>query len=310
MAKYRILSFDGGGILATTSITLLNRLANESAEVLQNTELFVGNSAGGVIALGLASGKMPQQIMHSTYFSVPTACSIFTDIQDPLALNRPMFFNRNKMERIQELFPENPRLKDLKRRVLIPSFEVIGPDGGRWRPVFYHNFPGSPTGNARVIDVALYTTAVPILFPSVHRHIDGAVFANNPSIAGISFAIDEKHGGKKLEDIALLSFGTGLQPYKISGDTREFGFKQWLDPRAEISMPLLTVFTDGEVQSNTHFSRQLLGLRFHRLNPPLGQIINGHEYDKIPYLRHLATQTQLGPTLAFIRHNWQPISSY
>jgi patatin-like phospholipase/acyl hydrolase len=37
LAKYRILSFDGGGILATTSITLLNRLANESAEVLQNT---------------------------------------------------------------------------------------------------------------------------------------------------------------------------------------------------------------------------------------------------------------------------------
>jgi hypothetical protein len=58
----------------------------------------------------------------------------------------------------------------------------------------------------------------------------------------------------------------------------------WLDPIAEISMPLITVFTDGEVQSNTHFSKQLLGSRFHRLNPPLGQIVNHDEYDKIPFL--------------------------
>jgi uncharacterized protein len=155
LAKYRILSFDGGGSLATTGITLLNRLANESPEVLQNTDLFVGNSAGGVIALGLASGKTSQQIMHSTYFSVPTARSIYTDIQNPFALNRPMLFNRNRVERIRELFPDNPRFKDLKRRALIPSFEGIGPEGGRWGPVFYHNFPGSPMGNARVIDVAI-----------------------------------------------------------------------------------------------------------------------------------------------------------
>jgi hypothetical protein len=79
---------------------------------------------------GWQVAKCRNKSMHSTYFSVPTARSIFTDIQDPLALNRPMFFNRNKMERICELFPENPRLKDLKRRVLIPSFEVIGPEGG------------------------------------------------------------------------------------------------------------------------------------------------------------------------------------
>lgn len=306
LSKYRILSFDGGGVHGTLGITLLRRLARKNHSLLDHTDLLVGTSGGGVIALALASGRTPRQISQSTFFNVWPASSIFTNIHQDPPLNRPKYFTVNLRKELRKLFPGNPRLKDLKKRVLIPSFRVIGNGKKDWQPVFFHNFPGSPTANARVIDVALATTAAPIIFPSYKRHIDGMLFANNPSLAGLSFATAKQFGNQKLGEIAILSFGSGIQPYKITKTTHKFGTLQWLNPHAKIPIPLVSALLSSEEKSTTLYSRLLLGhQRFHRLNPVLKQFVSFDQYDKIPFLRHRAERFPIKSTLAFIRRNWR-----
>ena len=48
MSKYRILSFDGGGIRGLLSLILLQRLERELPDWLSKAELLAGTSTGGI----------------------------------------------------------------------------------------------------------------------------------------------------------------------------------------------------------------------------------------------------------------------
>ena len=66
MAKYRILSLDGGGIRGIITAIILQRL---NAEVglsgwLDSTDLIAGTSTGGLLALGLCHGLPPEFIRN------------------------------------------------------------------------------------------------------------------------------------------------------------------------------------------------------------------------------------------------------
>ncbi len=58
MAKYRVLSLDGGGIRGIITVLLMQRLSKEPklAGWLKNVRLVAGTSTGGLLALGLAKG--------------------------------------------------------------------------------------------------------------------------------------------------------------------------------------------------------------------------------------------------------------
>ena len=62
MSKYRIITFDGGGIRGALSITLLKRLYEKLPYVIRTTNLFAGTSTGSFSALGLANGLKPVDI--------------------------------------------------------------------------------------------------------------------------------------------------------------------------------------------------------------------------------------------------------
>ncbi|KRD25122.1 hypothetical protein ASE39_23715 [Acidovorax sp. Root267] len=64
MAKYRILSLDGGGLRGLITGRLLARLnvQPQIAGWLDTVDLFAGTSTGGILALGLACGKTPEEI--------------------------------------------------------------------------------------------------------------------------------------------------------------------------------------------------------------------------------------------------------
>src|SRR5262249_45256840 len=64
MAKYRILSIDGGGIRGIIPVVLLERLGLAAGEPawLDSVDLIAGTSTGGLIALALAAGKSLAEI--------------------------------------------------------------------------------------------------------------------------------------------------------------------------------------------------------------------------------------------------------
>lgn len=61
--KWRILALDGGGIRGIYTLELLQRLADGFDGFLSNVNVFAGTSTGSIIALGLAAGKTPSQLL-------------------------------------------------------------------------------------------------------------------------------------------------------------------------------------------------------------------------------------------------------
>lgn len=76
MATYRIVSFDGGGIRGLLTTTVLERLDAAVPGWLDRAQLLAGNSTGGIIALGLASGLSAASLSRLYYDKGPV---IFDD---------------------------------------------------------------------------------------------------------------------------------------------------------------------------------------------------------------------------------------
>jgi patatin-like phospholipase/acyl hydrolase len=299
MAKFRILSFDGGGIRGALTATLLKRLIKEYPKLIEITDLFAGTSTGSFVALGLASGLSIEEIAN--LYTVENAKYIF--FSRHLGLFRPKYSHRNLKEVLLRVFPKTLRLMDLNKFVVIPSFRVKGSNTASWSPIFFNNFPDSNTKHATVIDVALSSSAAPIYFPSYNHHIDGGLIANNPSIAAISIAADPYYANQIRDEICLLSIGTGFNPHKIKGDTAKWGLIQWLFNKNP-PFPLETIMFDGAVEADSYFSYQFLKDRFHRLNPELNKSISLDDYQQIPYLISLANNYNICETIAWIKNYW------
>ncbi len=54
MTKYRILSFDGGGVREVYTAVLLEHIRRRVPEYLDDIHLYAGTSIGALIDLGLA----------------------------------------------------------------------------------------------------------------------------------------------------------------------------------------------------------------------------------------------------------------
>src|SRR5712692_6382574 len=63
MGSYRILSIDGGGIRGLFAAVLLDRLSQRVPFFLDSVDLAAGTSTGGIIALGLALGLKPSDLV-------------------------------------------------------------------------------------------------------------------------------------------------------------------------------------------------------------------------------------------------------
>ncbi|MCM3118721.1 patatin-like phospholipase family protein [Neobacillus sp. MER 74] len=317
--KYRVITFDGGGVRGALSSQLLTRLTSDKKfpELIKKTDLLVGTSVGSIIALGLASGRSPQEI--NTSFNVDTVGEIFSNPQPGGPLTTTKYNNEGLINVLSSFFPTNLRLKDLHKRVVVPAFALFNSELGHWTPVFFNNFPGSPFLEHKVIDVAVASSAFPGFFPAFQQFIDGAMVASNPSTVGISFAVQK--GKQELDKIALLSIGTGFFPYSIQKDTSEWGFlssnnqaigtaPNWgfippnlLEPH-EPAVPLLTITVEGTEEADAFLSSQLLGKGFFRLDPQIPTPFQQDDVQAIPVLRTIANNTNLSEVSRFIRKYW------
>ncbi|MCT4507514.1 MAG: patatin-like phospholipase family protein [Tepidibacter sp.] len=297
--KYRIMTFDGGGIRGVLSANILKRLEKENKQLIKNTDLFAGTSTGAFIALGLAYGLSVKEILN--LYSMTNCKYIFSPKYNEFF--RPKYNNKHLKEVLMRVFPKKLKLKDLKKKVLIPSFQVITKDNGSWRPKFYTNFEAMGTDNEYVIDVALYSSSAPIYFPSYKKHIDGGVIANNPSLASICVAKDIDGANKKLEDMRLLSIGTGFTPENIKVDTRKWGAIEW-GLGQNPPYPLLSILFDGNMEADNYYSSGLLMDNFLRVNPELSKSIALDSCKQIPYLVNVADTYDIKFANDWIKDSW------
>jgi len=297
---YRIMTFDGGGVRGVYTAVLLQRLADQVPGLLDRTELLAGTSTGGIIALGLASGRTPAELV-SLYQD--NAARIFDaswlhELADLHGLSGAEYDNRNLESILKSLFGST-RLGQLAKKVLVPSFQLDNqaPQAGKrmWKPKFFHNFPGPDSdGNELVVDVALRTSAAPVYFPTYQVYIDGGVVANDPSMAALAQAIDKDTGAQKLDDLLLFSLGTGTNPTYIAGRDLDWGVAQW-------AKPLVSLMIDGVMGVAEYQCRHLLTTRYFRLEPQLPKPIAMDDASEVDNLVKSALAENLSDAVNWLK---------
>jgi len=306
MPPCRILTFDGGGIRGVVTTVLIQRLTAEIPGWLASTNLFAGTSTGGLIALGLASGKNIG-VIRDLYED--KGGKIFDDswIDDVLDLGKTIgaeYDNTKLARELKKLFGDTT-LGQLQAPVLIPSFDLDNEDANAnertSKPKLFHNLPiPDADGVERVRKVALYTTAAPTYFPSVDGYVDGGVFANNPAMCALAQSQDSRwNAHPALPDVVLLSLGTGVSLNYIAGRNLDWGYAQW-------AKPLISIMMDGVMGVADFQCKQLLGGRYERLAPvfPPGTSLPLDAVDRIDEMIRFAANVDLAKTVGFLRQHW------
>ena len=308
MAKYRVLSIDGGGIRGLVTIVLLQRiLATPGLEdFFDSIDLVAGTSTGGLLALGIAH-QIPLDEMQDLY--VNKGPKIFDDswLDDLIDLGklRGADYDIKPLRReLRRLFGETS-LGKLKKRILVPAFDLDNedPEKRTWKPKLFHNFPGQNNDrSALAAKVGLRTCAAPTFFPSVDGYIDGGVYANNPTMCALAQTQDPRYKPTpSLDEIVLLSLGTGASLQYIKGKSLDWGYVQW-------AKPLINLMLDGAVGIADYQCHQILGKRYCRLAPvfPKGDTVPMDAIDKIPYMSEFADSLNIDNTLSWLKKTWFP----
>jgi len=309
MAKYRILSIDGGGIRGIVTAVLMERLkATPGLEgFLDSVDLIAGTSTGGLLALGLARGLDLGEIRD---IYVDDGLDIFDDswLDDLLDLGklRGADYKTAPMRRVfKRVLGEDTTLGKLQKRVLITAFDMDNEDPDEltrtWKPKLFHNFPGA--GNDRrelAYKVGMYTAAAPTYFPSVDGYIDGGVYANNPAMCALAQTQDTRYRPTPaIDEVVLLSLGTGTSLFYIRGKSLDWGYAQWIKP-------LIRLMLDGISGIADYHCSQMLRDRYHRLAPvfPPDVSIPMDAVKKIPYMIQFTEGLDLRSTARWMRRHW------
>lgn len=276
--SYLILSLDGGGIRGVLTAQLLAQL-EQAVPFIQDAKLVAGTSTGGILALGIAHGLKPKQLVN---LYKDNAERIFgrRDLWDTLAVKADELYRADYgTEGLQGVLEDtfgDKRLKELAKTVLIPTFDLDAPATDervrQWKPKFLHNFNRTGNdGDVRCVDAALRTSAAPTYFPSYQGYIDGGVVANDPSACAVAAAVK---GEVPLGEIRVLSVGTGFYPHFIAGDSHDWGKGQW-------GLRILNLVLEGTLGVAGYQCKQLLGERFFRLQVELEKPIDLDAIDRV-----------------------------
>ncbi len=306
MAKYRVISLDGGGIRGLITTVLLQRIvATPGLEtILDSADLISGTSTGGLLALGIAHGF---DLAHIRALYVEKGEDIFDDswLDDLVDLGRlrGADYDTAPLRReLKRLFGDTA-LGQLKKRVLITSFDLDNedPTNRTWKPKLFHNFPGPSNDRAALVhEVGLYTSAAPTYFPSVDGYIDGGVYANNPSMCALAQTQDRRYAPTPpLRNVVLLSLGTGTILQYIKGQTLDWGYAQW-------AKPLINLMLDGAAGIADYQCNQILRDRYHRVAPcfPPDVSVPLDNVGKVPFMIEFAENVPLQGTIKWLRQNW------
>lgn len=246
--KFKILSIDGGGIKGVFPAHYLELIEAElqkrtdgKTKIYQHFDLITGTSTGGIIALALSLG-IPASEIHNLYLD--NAKGIFgkgkcLPLQIFSAKHGNKFLENLIKLKFQEHFEgNNPRLIDAKTDVCIPIYDLNRGNPSVLKSKYHPNFIRDY--HIPMYQVAMATAAAPTYFNSYSscytdlngtdrqfaNKIDGGVMANNPTL--VAFLEATKAFGKNVNDLEILSIGTGTKKFTDGGNRKNWGLKYWV----------------------------------------------------------------------------------
>lgn len=309
MSKYHILSLDGGGIRGIITAVLLDRLNThpETSDFLEGVDLIAGTSTGGIIALAIAKGASPAELVELYKNLGP---SVFTDslwdnIKDLGSVLGAQYDTEPLERELKAFLGETTTLGQLTKRVLVTTFDLdnLRPEPTRrtWKPKLFHNIGQDNDGEALAYKVGLYTSAAPTYFPTVDGFIDGGVYANNPSMCALAQSQDERvyKNCPNLTDVVMLSLGTGTSLTYQEGMNLDWGMGQWV-------RPLISILMDGVSGIADYQCKKLLQENYHRLAPvfPPGVKIEMDSVEHIALMIDFASHVDISEPVKWLKQTW------
>lgn len=297
MTTFRILSLDGGGIRGVLSATILERLEADCPGFLESIDLFAGTSTGGILALGLASGISPTDLRQ---LYEDSGNKVFVNRRWQKVLGIENFdqwvradYSADALEQALRDQFESKTLGDLGKKVLVVSFDLVNKFASQrqWKPKIFNNFEGDPDLKEKAIDVALRTSAAPTYFPIYQGYADGGVIANNPSMCALCQAIStgKSGGGKTIDEIRLLSVGTGVNLNYIDledDDDGKWGYVKW-------APKLINLMLDGSTDLVNYQCKQILGDdKYLRINPVIHEPVDLDDVAQVHYLKEVSQKVE------------------
>jgi hypothetical protein len=232
MAKFRVLSLDGGGTWALIEVMALIDLYGGSTtghEVLRDFDLAAANSGGSIVLGGLVENMTLNDLL-GFFLSLEKRKSIFAEKLVHLPYT-PKYETTEKLKGLQAALPQRGGwfLPQAAADILCAStgspvhLLIAGFDYDRNRSRFFRSAPASGAewgdgdpSQVRLAEAIHASTNAPVLFfdkpaelPSEpgKRYWDGGITGcNNPVLAGVTEAIVL---GQAPDSIAALAIGTG-----------------------------------------------------------------------------------------------------
>lgn len=240
----RVLSIDGGGIRGIIPLYFLAQLEEASGKRAHEIfDVIAGTSTGGIIALGLS--KYTAREILNLYLE--NATEIF---QRRWWIKGPKYSAEAKHAYLSKIFGSTP-LSAAKVPTLVTAFDISRDLTYRLCSHWSDDILLMNRLDMTMADAASATSAAPTYFaphmvestvsgaPDIRYHhafLDGGVFANNPSMESVVYALD-LYPRINRKDIKLLSLSTGSRDVKYKGeDVATWWQLSWLGPIIHILM--------------------------------------------------------------------------
>jgi len=223
---FRVLALDGGGIRGLFTASFLAALEDlGGGRIGEHFDLIVGTSMGGIIALALAYGTPARAVFN---LFLEKGRMVFSKPRRLGMLFRPKYDNRVLAATLRDFFGSKT-LNDATTPVCVTSYELENSYPRVWKDD--HAEALVPAGEEPAWKVALASSSAPIFFPGIQvckgdSHVDGGLFANNPSLIGLTEAV--RYFGQSLGMIRILSVGAGERAERIPYEkSRRMGVWFW-----------------------------------------------------------------------------------
>ncbi len=275
---FRVLCLSGGGYFGLFSARVLAAIEQRiGAPIHTRFDLIAGTSAGGLIALGLASGRSAadsadlMQRDGPAIFPPPRMGRVGRTLR---GLFRSRYDGR-VLRSIAEAIVGDAALRPGRPNVLVPAVSL------RTGALVTFRSATPPAPGIKLADIAMATAAAQLCFPTATtgagRCTDGGLAANTPDLLALLHA--ETEIGIPREVIRVLSIGTTKRPIgqPASGAPRK-GVLAWLSDLYLVSYqtaPIPTLPSWRDLIGPSHAAGETAKAESRRLGD--GPIKSGHD---------------------------------
>ena len=254
MGAFRIISIDGGGMRGVVPLVALRFIQDKWPD--WRPDLYAGTSTGAIIAVASGCGRTARGMLD---VYVNRGTEIFPD---------------GWLYRLLNTGACSPKHSD-KGLTSVLASELVGRSFGSCVPNVMATTYNATTRGFNVFkswreehgtipawEVAAASASAPVYLPphdiAGHLHIDGGVGSTNPAMCAVAEAV---RLGASLEDVRLLSLGTGI------GRETPFECKRW--GALGWNTKLIDALLDASADSVHYQCTQLLEGRYARVQVPL-----------------------------------------